>query len=386
MGFFSLIRHNIRRNTRRSALTFLAICVSLCLYTILTTAGATLDRLMAEAETSLVLHVQNADARSHRDSRLPEVYGERIAQLEGVAAVTSRLMSSSQPAEGGGFVPAIGVDLASYLLVGGGGLPDEDDPLYAAFVADENSLLVGGEVAARYGWQTGDRVTLTPAMGTGMRDTFTALVRPPTGGWDDDNVVMRLDRLQRLAGLEGVVMMFEVRAESLDAVPTVMGGIDQQFANDPVRTRTLPGMAYLLKFLAQLESIALGLRLIALAALVSTLIVAANSIAMSTRERTREVGVLKALGFRRAQIGVLIAGEALLLALGGGLVGCLLAYAPLSLGLVRLPSDILGAVRAEPTVLLSGIGLALLIGLLGGLLPALGAARLHVVEALRHVG
>lgn len=384
MGFLALIWHNVGRNRRRSALTVLAICVSMSLYTFLTSTGATLDAIMEDANASLVLHVQSADAKSHRDSRLPENYGQRIARLEQVGAVTPLLMSLSEPAKGGGLIAAVGVDPDTYFLVNDQEIPG-DEALNAAFAANESIALVGSKLAARYNWQTGGRVTITAAMGGGGRETFTVQILPPTGSLTDQSMTVHLGRLQSLTGLEGVVGMFEVRAESLDAVPLVMGRIDQCFAGEPVRTRTLPGMAYLVKFLAQLESIAQGLQLVALGAVVSTLLVAANSVAMSARERTREIGVLKALGFRRAQILGLIAGEALLLAWMGGLAGCLPAYLALLLQLVSLPGE-LGALQVEPVVLLKGLGLALSIGLLSGFLPALTAARLPIVVALRDIG
>ena len=116
------------------------------------------------------------------------------------------------------------------------------------------------------------------------------------------------------------------------------------------------------------------------------LVCLANTISMSTQDRTQEIGILRSIGFERGRIVKLILAESALLGLVGGALGCLGAYLMLSLGNQSISMrGFTVPLVMRPELLGVGIGISLVVGMIGGLLPAIRASRLNIVEALRKV-
>ena len=123
---------------------------------------------------------------------------------------------------------------------------------------------------------------------------------------------------------------------------------------------------------------------IALAVVITTLFVAGNTMAMSVRERTTEIAVMRTLGFPSGTIFLLVAGEGLMMALAGGLVGALLARVVVNPDLLQMGAFI-PAFGVNNTNLVMGLALSAVIGAIAGLIPATMASRLRIVDALRRV-
>ena len=182
---------------------------------------------------------------------------------------------------------------------------------------------------------------------------------------------------------------FDILVDSKEDVPQVEKAVDDMFHNAPTQTKTESESAFFLSFVSFLGNIKLFLMSICAAVTFTILLVSANTIAMSVRERVREVGVLKALGYTRNIILGLILGEATVIAFCGGVVGLLLAAA--LAGAVRnMPGvnffpqfknlTIVPPVAALCLLLAAGIGLA------SSFVPALGASRISIVDALEKHG
>ena len=180
---------------------------------------------------------------------------------------------------------------------------------------------------------------------------------------------------------------FDVLADSADDVPKVATAIDDMFHNSPEPTKTETEKAFQLDFINSIGNVKAFILSISFAVVFATLLVSATTMAMSIRERTREVAVLKTLGFTRQSILRLYIGEGVIVALTGGVLGCLLAMVLVS-GMAHAPgmSLFLGGMRVTPPTLLVAIVVAGMVGLLSAILPAYHAAKLDIVEGLRYIG
>jgi putative ABC transport system permease protein len=153
------------------------------------------------------------------------------------------------------------------------------------------------------------------------------------------------------------------------------------FANSTAETPTDTEKAFGKAFAAQFGNIALIVVLVVGAAFVTILMIVGNTMALSIRERTREIGVLKTLGFSGPRILAMVLGESVLLALLGGIPGLVIA-ALIAMGLRASLSGIAPAFAVSPTIALQGVALMIALGLITGIIPALNAMRLQIATAL----
>jgi putative ABC transport system permease protein len=167
----------------------------------------------------------------------------------------------------------------------------------------------------------------------------------------------------------------------------VSNEIDDMFRNSPQRTKTESEKAFQLSLVATLGNVKAFILGICGAVVFTILLVSANTMAMSVRSRTREVALLKTLGFTRLRVLSLFVFEAVALAVAGGLVGIIAAA-----GLIRwlTHSSVAIGVPTDMRVTLPAVGLSLLVaatvGFLSGYVPAYGASRINIVDGLRHIG
>jgi putative ABC transport system permease protein len=177
---------------------------------------------------------------------------------------------------------------------------------------------------------------------------------------------------------------FDILCDNTGVVPRVAATIDDGFHNAPVQTRTETEQAFLLSFVGMLGNVKLFLASICAAVMFTILLVSGNTMAMSVRERVREVGVLKTLGFTGGNILFIILGEACAISVAGGVIGFLLSTL-LTGGVKNSPAGMfLPPIQPfDPSVATVCILVALGIGLLSSFIPAWNASRTNIVEALR---
>jgi putative ABC transport system permease protein len=177
---------------------------------------------------------------------------------------------------------------------------------------------------------------------------------------------------------------FNIVVDNTDDVPRVARAIDDGFHNSPVQTRTETEQAFILSFVSMLGNVKLFLLTICAAVMFTILLVSGNTMAMSVRERVREVGVLKTLGFTGGNILQIILGEACAISVAGGAIGYLLSTF-LTGGVKKSPAGaFLPSIKQfDPSVAAACILVALGIGLVSSFIPAWNASRTNIVEALR---
>lgn len=255
----------------------------------------------------------------------------------------------------------------------------------SAFLRERTAAIVGVKTARLLNMKLGDRVTLKgdifPVdMELVIRGIFQA------GSGDDESMFFHYDYLNQSLppGERDTVGAFMVRMDRPESASAVIRGIDDQFRNAPLQTRTETEKAFQLSFLAFLGNVRMFLLSICAAVTVTILLVTANTMAMAVRERTREVAVLKALGFPPRTIVGLLVGEALVISLAGGLLG--MGLATLVCGRLRNGAGYVAdfsQLIVAPSLFAMGVGISLGIGLISSVIPACMASRRPILEALR---
>lgn len=382
MKFFFLVWSNLKRKKTRTALTLLSILVAFVLYGLLCTikeaftaginmAGA--DRLIVRHKVSLIMD-------------LPVTYGPRIEQISGVVSTVHwTWFNGVYQNEPKNFFGSFPVNPEDFLTIHNEFILPEDQK--QAWLKTRTGAIVGRTLADRFGWKIGDHIPLTtpiwPRKGDGAWEfDIVGIYDGAKKGTDTSGFFFRYDYFDegRAYG-EGLVGWYMVRVNDVNRTAEIAKAIDAEFANSPYETKTEPEGAFAQGFVQQIGSIGTILIAILSAVFFTILLVAGNTMAQAVRERTEELGVLKAMGFTNELVLVLVLAESCLVACIGGLSGLGLAWL-FTAGGSPVPS-VLPVFYLPPRDILVGAGLAMALGLVTGILPALQAMRLQIAVALR---
>lgn len=376
-----MIFKNCWRNRRRTVLTVLSIGVSLCLLGVLLAIYHAFFFAVPTPAEALRLVVQN---RISLTVAMPQAYAEKIKKVAGVREV------AIEDWFGGQYIddrPAhqfarFAIDADKIFTVRPEmNIPDDQK---TAFLKDRAGCLLGRPIAEAQHLKLGDKLTLKGDIYPfDLELTVRGIFEAPNNA---DVLYFSRETLENAMnpGRRGNAGLFVVLANSTDDVPRIAKAVDDEFHNSPVQTRTENESAFSLSFVSFLGNVKLFLLIICGAVMFTILLVSANTIAMSVRERVREVGILKVLGFTRELILGIILGEAVIVSLLGGLLGVVLAS--FMTGVVRkMPAflDQLKYLTLVPSVALLCLAIAAFIGLVSAFIPALQASRLPILEALK---
>jgi putative ABC transport system permease protein len=374
LRFLPMLWANLWRNRRRSVLTVLGVAVAIYVYAAL---GAAIDGItfpVREVGADRVLNVREAARSNVLSSRLPMSYEDRVAEVAGVTAATGVLADLAVVGRDRVHIFVRGVDPERFLKVQRLRI---EDGAWRRFLADQQAALVGHRLLARMGWRVGQEVEIEEIA---LRARVVGVI-PPQGVDLEGHMLVRRRYLQGIRGAENQVSYVLASPEEGRDTGSVAAAIDETFALAPVPTESGTASAYAAAIIEDFMGFVDYLRLMGLITVLITMLGAANAIAMNVRERTREMGVLKAIGFPPGLIlSMVLAESTLLSSLGGGLG---LGAAALTVGTEG--ANLAGLMLSPGTATIAAI-LSLAIGFLGGLVPALSAARLPTVEALRVIG
>jgi putative ABC transport system permease protein len=318
MQFLRLIWKNSIRNPRRSVLTILSITVSIFLVSSLQAILTRLDSLgQATGTGHLRVVVHHATGLGQI---LPIAHKQRIAALPGVKAVGSWTWFGGLYIDETNFFANFATDPEvlertheEYKIP-----PDQ----LAAWKSERTAALVGKKLMDQFGWKLGDRVTLKGTIYPFDPDfIIKAVFTCPVDESQERSFFFHWEYFNEAWGRRNVAGTFSVLAEKPEDVPRLMDAIDKTFHNTDAETKTETEQAFNLSFVSMLGNVKLLLNAISGAVVFTILLVAGNTMAMSIRERTGEVAVLKTLGFRRNTILFLLIGESLAIALIGGFLG-----------------------------------------------------------------
>lgn len=374
-----LVIKNLLRYRRRTILTFLSVATTITLLAVFCATYRYFDAPLMPSELRLLLMVSS---RTSMMIPLPLSYGERIARLPGVAATTPINMVDGLYGGQDDLLFALASDPVAFFKV----YPDWHLPedQRAAYLRERTAALAGRRTALKYGWKLGDRIHLrSPGyhvdLDLVLRGIYTAQDESLLGfHWDYLNEA--LDRLDKPGG-------FWVRAQTEEDVPRLMQTIDNQFRNGEMETRTQPMGQWVLDFLAMIGNVKLIVLSVSAAMVFAVLLVVANTMGMSIRERTAELAILRVLGFRPKQLLALLAAESLTVSVTGAVVGCLLAGTVFALiGGYRIGGAMPIYIQVDGVTVGIVLSVAIGIGLSSTLIPAYRALGRSIAQALRFVG
>jgi len=378
-----LIFRNAVRNRRRSLLTILSITASFCMLGVLMAMYSMFFLRQATPDGALRLIVRN---RISFTKPMPLSYENRIRAIPGVRAVTTYDYfggTYKDARDPNNTFARFGVEPQMLYIVH----PDYHltDAEKAAFAQERDACIVGQRLAERLGFQTGQRITL---VGDIFPVTLNLVIRGIyTSDRSNENLFFQWEYLNQAAfhGNESFALMYQLLADNPDSVAPIGRAVDDMFRNSDTQTKTESEQNFALSIISFLGNVKLFLLAVCGALTLTVLLVSANTMAMSVRERVAEVGILKTLGFTRENVLFLILGESVVIALIGGALGFGLAEGVIALlretraaALISLHS-----LEISPVLALSGAVLAVLVGAASSLLPAWGAARRGIIECLR---
>ena len=380
--YLPLIVKNCWRNRRRTTLTIISIGVSMCLLGVLIGVYHALYLSDATPDQALRLVTRN---RISLTVPIPLFYEQRIQQIPGVKTVMNSQWYGGvykDARDPKNFFARFGVEPDKLFTIYGELLIPEDQK--QAFIHDRTGCVIGRDLANKFNFHVGDRITLTGDIYPG---TLELTVR---GIFDSPrkSEMLYFNWAYVREGLpearKGEVGTFDILCDNAAIVPRIASAVDDQFHNAPVQTRTETEQAFLLSFVSMLGNVKLFLVSICAAVMFTILLVSGNTMAMSVRERVREVGVLKTLGFTGGNVLSIILGEACAISVAGGAIGFLLSTVLIK-GVLNSPAGIFlpPINRFDPSVASVCILAALSIGMISSFIPAWNASRTNIVEALR---
>ncbi|HKF30370.1 MAG TPA: FtsX-like permease family protein [Candidatus Binataceae bacterium] len=378
MKFTMLVLKNLLRSKRRTFLTVFSIAVSLFIFSALVSFPTLAREILADRASSLRLAVHNKAGVTYS---MPEAYKQRIAATPHVIAVVPESWFGGIYHEVNDQFPNLAVD------------PDQVDLMWddwgiskAAFEDFKRlrtACLVSDGTMKRFGLHVGQQIQLR---GTFYPFNVTLNIVGVMNDKAPPNFLFfRRDYLEEAAGRPGFVSMFWVRADKSENIPQIIASIDEQFANSMAETRSESEAAFMGTFAQGYRAFFELAEILGLIVVLTIGLVAANTAAMSIRERRSEIAIMRSIGFRSGTILGLLLGESLIIGLSGGILGCASAYVILKVFAVGSPAIGISSLRMPPIVVVEALAAACLIGLLSAWFPARSAARQNIVDALRLV-
>lgn len=380
MRFLPFIVKNLFRNRLRVTLTIvLMAAIFFFVATLLSilanfeqaeNSGAGQNRLGVQSSISLAV-------------MLPRAHEEKIRAIEGVEDVAKLTWVAAYYRDPKNFFANFAVDHDRMESVWDDYVVPHDQ--MQAFKTDRQGAIIGSELAKRFGWKIGDRITLKGTIfpmdpELTIRGIYDHKV-------DDSSLFFRFDYFSEQLQFD-MSGMYWVKVKNAEDMPRVAEAIDRMFENSDYPTETFTEKEFQQQFISMIGNIKLLFTSVSACAIFMVVLLAAITMSMSARERVTEIAVLKALGFTRARVLALMLTEFVLLALIGGLAGtggARLLFAATSDDITALTQGFLLNFHVNDETFAICMATALVVGIVAGGIPALRAANMGVVEGLRKV-
>jgi putative ABC transport system permease protein len=380
-----LIFRNTLRQRLRTILTLVGMAVAILAFCLLRTvvdawyagvAGSAPDRLVTRNSVSLIF-------------TLPISYRTRILQVPGVREVVYANWFGGVYIDERHFFPRIAVGPQSYFDV----YPELviSPAELKAFWRQRNACIAGRKIAEKYGWKIGDTITMNGNIYPGEWSfVLRGVYHGATKTTDETQFLFRWDyldeTLRKTAPREaGQIGWYIVQVQDPTKAGAISSSVDALFASSLAETLTETEKAFQLGFVAMTEAIVIAIRIVSFVVIGVILLILANTMAMAARERMSEYAVLKTMGFGNLFLTILISGESVVIAMLGGVLGMMLSFPSASIFSSKMGSLLPVFHISGKTLVMSSI-LSIVIGLLASVFPAWRASRVHIAEALGHVG
>jgi putative ABC transport system permease protein len=376
MKFGKLILKNILRNKLRTLLTVSSVIVSLFLIISLATILTEFSRGSEEANP-LRLITRHAVSLGFT---IPIAHQQRMATVPGVKSVIPFSWFGGIYKDERNFFANFAVDASKLRDV----MPElkMSDAEWQAFINDRQGAIVGQKLVKLYGFTTGQRITLRSPI---YDKSVEFIVRGVCTGGDEKTLFFHHEYINELmpAWARDQVSTFSILANSAEDVPRIAQAIDSIFINTDAPTKTESERDFAISFETMMGGVKQFMYGIMAAITFSLLLVMANTMAMTVRERTREVGMLKALGFQRGMIASLFIGEALVVTIIGaaiGIGGAMIFYNTIDLSLY-IPNFQVFVPQAR--TLLGALAISIFVGVMSVTYSAYRVSGMTIADALR---
>lgn len=383
MKFRQLIFANLFRKKVRLILTIGSFAVALFLFSFLAVVKGAFGRGadIAGADRLVIIN------RISIIQPLPLSYRDKILRIPGVKAITHNNWFGGVYQDEKNFFPQFAIDVENQRKV----LPELQvpDDQWTNFVKDRQGAIAGAKTAARFHWKIGDRIPIKTTIFGGASTwefNLDGIYHSSTIGGDESQFWFQWDAFE-----EGVPKSFKdnvgwyvLKLDNPEDAVRVSKAIDDMFANSSFETKTETESAFAAGWVKQFGNIEFLILTIGAVVFFTLLLVTGNTMAISVRERIGELAVLKAIGFSDRSVLFFVLAESLTISLVGGLIGLGLAALAIPV-LAAALNGLLPTLILSPAILSVGLGTALLVGVVSGLLPGIGAMRMRVVNALRRV-
>ncbi len=382
---FKLIFRNTLRHPLRTALTILGMAIAILSFGLLRTVvdawyagvnAAAADRLITRNAISLVF-------------RLPVAYLNKIRAIPGVKVVSHGTWFGGIYKDEKNFFPTFAVEGRTYLDTHPEFVLAEDQRL--AFLRERNAAVAGRKLAEKFGWRPGDIINIRGNIFPGDWEfVLRGIYRGADASIDETRFLFNWDYLNETlqktnSPLANQVGTFVVQLTDPDQAAMVAVKIDELFKNSLAETLTESERAFAMGFVSMTGAIVMAIQVVSYVVIGVILVVLANTMAMTARERQEEHAVLKTMGFQAWHLVALIGGESVLLALSGGLLGVALTFPAAHLFKTAL-SNYFRIFNVSDLTLVHALLAALAVGLISAIFPAWRAARVGIAEGLRRIG
>ncbi len=385
METITLIFRNVFRHKLRAILTILGVAIAMLAFGLLRTLiGAwylgvetsAADRLVTRNKISLIYF-------------LPLAYKNKIAQVSGVSGVAYGNWYGGIYKDKKNFFPQLAVSGMDYLELFPEFVINEDQG--KAFQLERNAAIAGRTLVDRYNWKIGDMIPLQGTIFPGNIELkLVGIYKGIRKNVDETAFFFRWDFLNEIIKKTNPdradkVGWYMVRVKDPTHAAEVALDIDALFKNSLAETLTETEKAFQLGFVAMTEAILAAIQIISFVVIAIILIVLANTMAMTARERSAEYAVLKTLGFQPSYLFTIIAGESVFIAMIGGVLGSILIIPGGKLFQHQLQSFLPVFQVTWNTIGLILVA-SLILGIVAAIAPVIRATRLSISAGLRHMG
>jgi putative ABC transport system permease protein len=382
---------HLRHTWLRALLTVLSVAITAFLFCTLRTVVVTLENMVNAAAGKRVV-TQSAISLF---VQMPISMWQQFQGIPGVKAINHWTWFGGTYIDERQFFARFGTDVPTFRAVYGDQVADGPADIlltpeeWQEFERNRTACIVGSGLSTRYGWKIGSRVPLVGSIFPGDYDlTIAGIYDVRKGsGFDRATLFFHWDYMNEVAGKPNRVSTYTLRLEDEDQAGEVSAIVDAKFANSSTRTRTFTERAFNAQFVQMWGPVPLLLSWIGAAVLFACFMITLNTMLLLARERFREIGILKAIGFGEGTVAALALIESVMLCLLGALLG-----AAASVGFYRLESVSLNMESFLPGFSVStrtageAIGVGLVLGLVSGLATAAWVRRLSVLAAMRSIG
>jgi putative ABC transport system permease protein len=380
MRSLTLVRKNLFRKKLRFGLLFTSILIAFFLYGMLISVKDVANSGGDSARADRLVSINKVNFTQP----LPIAYAAQIGAMDGIKVATHASWFGGYFKEARNFLVVFAVDPASYLQV-----YDEVIITPSArkqFLSDRSAILVGKEIATKYGWKAGQKIPIFSNIysqkkgGSSWDFTVAGIWTSNKKNFPANTIVINYDYFNetRTFGTDKVnQVIFLTKDPTLNS--KIKTAIDKRYVNSAYATDTITEEQFAAAFLAQVGNISFIITLVVGVSFLTILIIVGNTMVMAVRERTREIGIMKTLGFSGRRIMAMVLGESMFIAFIGGIAGLLLANLAIS---ILAASGMLSGISMNGIVWATGLLWMILLGLLTAAVPAYNAIRLNIVTAL----